>query len=157
MRRPCLRSWLAAVVVALAVGSALALAVPAHATSAIDPLPFKNRAEEVRFQKLTGQMRCLVCQDESLANSNAELAQQMRLIVFRKMQQGWSNDRIKQYFVDRYSDYVLYKPPLKPSTWLLWFGPIAILLAGGGAVAVVIRKHRKNAPEFVPDDDTDDW
>lgn len=157
MRPPSFRPWLVALVTTVIIGVTLALVAPVHATSAIDPLPFKDHAQEVRFQKLTGQMHCMVCQDESLANSNAELARQMRQIVFDKMQQGWSNDRIKQYFVARYSDYVLYKPPLKPSTWLLWFGPIAILLAGGAAVAVVIRKHRRGAPEFVPDDDTDDW
>src|SRR5699024_5847266 len=97
-----------------AAAMALALPAPVQAQQAIDPLPFKDRAEEVRFQKLAGQLRCLVCQDESLLESNAELAQQMRQIAFRKMQQGWSDDRIKQYFVDRYSDYVLYKPPLRP-------------------------------------------
>src|SRR5699024_1840110 len=77
---------------------------------AVDPLPFKDHAQEVRFHKLTRQLRCLVCQDESLAASNAELARQMRHVVFRQMQQGRTNQQIKQYLVDRYSDYVLYKP-----------------------------------------------
>lgn len=140
-----------------AAAMALALPTPVQAQQAIDPLPFKDRAEEVRFQKLAGQLRCLVCQDESLLESNAELAQQMRQIAFRKMQQGWSDDRIKQYFVDRYSDYVLYKPPLRPSTWLLWFGPLVILLAGACVVAVTVRRRRADAPREVPDHDDEDW
>lgn len=129
----------------------------AHAQSAIDALPFKNHAEEVRFQQLTKQMRCMVCQDESLAASNAALAQQMRHIIFEQMQKGWSDARIKQYFVARYSDYVLYKPPLKPSTWLLWFGPIVVLLIGAGAVVIIVRKHRSTDSETVPEIDHDDW
>jgi len=132
----------------------------AHAQQAVDPLPFKDHAQEVRFQKLTRQLRCLVCQDESLAASNADLAKQMRHIVFRQMQKGWTNEQIKQYLVDRYSDYVLYKPPLRPSTWLLWFGPIVILLLGAGAVFVTVRKRRAEraeAPEEVLGDDDDDW
>lgn len=124
---------------------AMLLAFTAHAiaaTGAIEPLPFKDHAQEVRFQNLTKQLRCMVCQNEDLADSNADLARDLRLEVFQLMQQGKSDDQIKQYLVDRYSDFVLYDPPLKPATWLLWFGPLAILLAGGAVVAVAIRKRR---------------
>ncbi|WP_343227541.1 cytochrome c-type biogenesis protein [Rhodanobacter sp. 7MK24] len=112
------------------------------ATGAIEPLPFKDHAQEVRFQNLTKQLRCMVCQNEDLADSNADLARDLRLEVFQLMQQGKTDAQIKQYLVDRYSDFVLYDPPLQPGTWLLWFGPLAILLAGGLVVAVTVRRRR---------------
>ena len=101
---------------------------------AIDPLPFKDHAQEIRFQNLTRQLRCLVCQNENLADSNADLARDLRHEVFGLMQQGKSDDQIKQYLVARYSDFVLYDPPLKASTWLLWFGPALFLLMGAAVV-----------------------
>lgn len=129
----------------------------ALAAQAFQPLPFKNRAQEVRFQKLTEQLRCLVCQNESLAASQAELADQMRHIIFRQMQEGRTDEQIKQYLVARYSDYVLYDPPLKPSTWLLWFGPAVVLLLGIGGVLVTVRKRARNAPDRPPEADPEDW
>lgn len=148
--------YLTVCLAALLVMLAVATGHQAHAQSAVDALPFKNHAQEVRFQKLTSQLRCLVCQDESLAASNADLAKQMRLIVFQQMQKGWTNEQIKQYLVERYSDYVLYKPPLKPSTWLLWFGPGIILLAGAAVVVVTVRKRRHEPVPEAPDSD-DEW
>lgn len=134
MKRP----WLHTLIVACA----LAFAVGAEA-QAIDPLPFKDQAQELRFQHLTQQLRCLVCQNETLADSNAGLARDMRQEVFRLMQQGESDDQIKQYLVDRYSDFVLYDPPVQPGTWLLWFGPLLILFAGGAVVAVNVRRRNR--------------
>lgn len=142
----------------VAVVLALALALnAADAQTNFHPLPFKDHAQEVRFQKLTKQLRCLVCQDESLADSQAKLAFQMRHIIFRQMQKGWSNQRIKQYLVNRYSAYVLYKPPFRPSTWLLWCGPVIILLIGAGVVVAIVRKRKTGAPQTVADVDDDDW
>lgn len=153
-----LQRWLCMGMATVVVAAALGLTGGvAHAQQAIDPLPFKDRAQEVRFQKLAGQLRCLVCQDESLLESNADLAQQMRQIVFQKMQQGWSDQKIKHYFVERYSDYVLYKPPFRPSTWLLWLGPLAILLAGAAVVTVTVRKRRADAAHVEPELDDDEW
>ncbi|WP_329740470.1 cytochrome c-type biogenesis protein [Dyella sp. A6] len=132
------RRWLHALLVSLAL-----MFATGAAAQAIDPLPFKDHAQEVRFQKLTGQLRCMVCQNETLADSNASLARDMRHKVFQLMQQGKSNAQIKQYLVDRYSDFVLYDPPVQPNTWLLWFGPLLILIAGGIAVAMVVRKRSR--------------
>lgn len=134
----------------------------AAAAQAIDPLPFKDHAEEVRFQHLTRQLRCLVCQNEDLADSNADLARDLRHEVFQLMQQGRSDAQIKQYLVERYSDFVLYDPPLQPDTWLLWFGPLLILLAGAGVVVATIRKRsRADGPDasadHEPADSGDDW
>jgi cytochrome c-type biogenesis protein CcmH len=128
--------------------------MPAHA---IDPLPFKNHAQEIRFQKLTRQLRCLVCQNESLADSNASLAKDLRHQVFQMMQDGKTDAQIKAYLVDRYSDYVLYDPPVQPSTWLLWFGPGVILLLGAIGVAAYVRRRAVAAPATPPPADDEDW
>ena len=112
---------------------------------AIDPLPFKDRAEEVRFQNLTKQLRCLVCQNQDLADSDADLAKDLRKQVFDMMQSGKSDAEIKQYLVARYNDFVLYDPPLKPGTWLLWFTPFALVLIGAGVLIRILR-HRNAQP-----------
>lgn len=147
-----MKRWLGIVMLALLAFSGVATA------GAIEPLPFKNHAEEVRFQHLTKQLRCLVCQNENLADSNADLARDLRLEVFQLMQQGKTDDQIKQYLVDRYSDFVLYDPPLKPETWLLWFGPLLILIGGAAAVGIAIRKrNRGDMSADAPIDNGDDW
>jgi len=144
---------------------ALALCCGALNAQAIDPLPFKDHAEETRFQQLTRELRCLVCQNENLADSNADLARDLRHQVFDLMRQGKSDAQIKQYLVDRYSDFVLYDPPVQGSTLLLWFGPLAILLAGAAVVVVTIRRRgrvqapasNQSANDSSPNDEGDDW
>ncbi|MBT2116755.1 cytochrome c-type biogenesis protein CcmH [Dyella sp. LX-66] len=145
---------------------AFALCCGVLSAQAIDPLPFKDHAEETRFQHLTRELRCLVCQNENLADSNADLARDLRHQVFDLMRQGKSDSEIKQYLVDRYSDFVLYDPPVQGSTLLLWFGPLAILLAGAAVVVVTIRRRsRAQAPATAstgandrsPTDEGDDW
>jgi len=135
----------------------------AHA-QAIEPMPFANHAQELRFQHLTQQLRCPMCQNETLADSNAPIARDLRNQIFQMMQQGRSDDEIKQYLVARYSNFVLYDPPLTSGTWLLWFGPLLILLGGAGAVLVVIRKRNRGAAvateastDHAPTDHGDDW
>lgn len=128
-----------------------------YAAFAIDPLPFRNEAERERFQNLTSQLRCMVCQNESLDASNADLAKQLRGQIFVMMQQGKSDAQIKQYLVARYSDFVLYDPPLKPATLLLWFGPLALVAAGGIVVIVLLRKRAKPAAQVADGDSGEDW
>ena len=159
--RASIRLWRALLHVVIVSMLAFAGTLQVQA-QAIEPLPFQNQKQEVRFQNLTKQLRCLVCQNESLADSNAELARDLRLEVFKLMQQGQSDDQIKQYLVARYSKFVLYDPPVEPGTWLLWFGPAAILLAGAGVVLVAVRKRRRAdgvaaAAIDVPNDNGDDW
>jgi len=113
---------------------------------AIDPLPFKDHTEELRFQALTKQLRCLVCQNESLADSNAPLAADLRRDVFEQMQAGKSDEEIKAWLTARYSDFVLYDPPLHAGTMLLWFGPALVLIAGAAAVFVIVRRRSRLAP-----------
>jgi len=144
--------WLRAVVMAL-----LFACTVAHA---VDPLPFKDRAEELRFQALAKQLRCLVCQNESLADSNAPLAADLRRDVFEQMQAGKSDDEIKTWLTARYSDFVLYDPPLHAATSLLWFGPALLVLAGALAIVVIVRRRAKAAPAArasTPTDAGDDW
>jgi cytochrome c-type biogenesis protein CcmH len=125
---------------------------------AIQPLPFRDRAEEVRFQKLSAELRCPMCQNETLADSNAPIAHDLRRQVFEMIQAGKSDDEIKTYLVDRYSQFVLYKPPVEPSTWLLWFGPAVLLAAGAAVVAIQVRRRARQAPASTPANDTeDDW
>ena len=142
----------------------LAVAGAAHA-QAIEPMPFKDHAQELRFQHLTRQLRCPMCQNETLADSNAPIARDLRNQIFRMMQQGKSDEQIKQYLVARYSDFVLYDPPLSARTLLLWFGPLLILLGGAGVVLVAIRKRNHAGSAAItevpagdrPADNGDDW
>ena len=126
---------------------------------AIDPLPFKDRAEEVRFQHLARQLRCLVCQNQGLADSDADLAKDLRKQVFDMMRAGKSDDEIKQYLVARYNDFVLYDPPLKPGTWLLWFLPLALVLIGAAVLWRILRQRTRQAAAaaVTPADSGDDW
>jgi cytochrome c-type biogenesis protein CcmH len=136
------------------------VALLAHA--AVDPLPFKDRAEEVRFQNLTKQLRCLVCQNESLNDSSAPLAADLRRDVFEQMRAGKNDAEIKQWLTARYSDFVLYDPPLRGGTFLLWFGPLLVLCAGGMAVYANVRRRARAAvapapAARAPADVEDDW
>jgi len=122
------------------------MALFAHVALAIEPLPFKDEAEQVRFQRLVAELRCTVCQNQNLADSNAPLAKDLRLRVFEKMQQGRTDAEIKQFLVERYGDFVLYRPPVKPQTWLLWFGPAVVVLVGAGLVFASVRRRARALP-----------
>lgn len=138
-----------------------ASAMPAQA--GVDPLPFRDRAEELRFQALTKQLRCLVCQNESLNDSAAPLAADLRRDVFEQMRSGKSDEEIKDWLTARYSDFVLYDPPLRGGTWLLWFGPLLVLAAGAAGVVVTVRRRARAAvadaiaPARSAADTEDDW
>jgi cytochrome c-type biogenesis protein CcmH len=150
----------------LARTSLLALAlllVSLPALAVVDPLPVKDHTEELRFQALTRQLRCLVCQNESLNDSGAPLAADLRRDVFEQMQSGKSDDEIKTWLTLRYSDFVLYDPPLRGGTWFLWFGPLLVLSVGGAVVFVTVRRRSKAGTHLTatparPDSDVeDDW
>ena len=102
---------------------------------------FAGDALEARLKGLESQLRCLVCQNQTLAESEAPLAADLRHEVRELAQAGKSDDDIRSYLVARYGDFVLYKPPVKPVTYLLWFGPF-LLLAGGLVVWVVVLRRR---------------
>ncbi|HRQ64640.1 MAG TPA: cytochrome c-type biogenesis protein CcmH [Xanthomonadaceae bacterium] len=117
------------------------LLLPALALAAIDPLPFKDREEEARFRNLAEELRCMVCQNQNLADSDAPLAKDLRREVFDLMRQGLSDDEIRTFLVERYSDFVLYRPPIRANTMLLWFGPALVLLVGAVAVTLIVRRR----------------
>jgi cytochrome c-type biogenesis protein CcmH len=104
---------------------------------------------EKRMIGLAENLRCLVCQNESLASSHAELAEDLRREVREQMAQGKSDQEIIDYLVARYGDFVLYKPPVKSYTVLLWFGPFALLLIALGVLVYQLRKRRQTVQESV--------
>ena len=125
--------------------TALCLGLLGGTAQAIDPLPFKDRAEEVRFQNLARQLRCLVCQNQDLADSDADLARDLRKQVFDMMRAGKSDAEIKEFLVARYNDFVLYDPPLKPGTYLLWFAPFLLVAIGAVGVLRILRRRARAA------------
>jgi cytochrome c-type biogenesis protein CcmH len=116
------------------------------------PLRFHGAAEEARFHALTLQLRCVMCQNQSLADSNALIALQLRREVLDLMRQGKSDDEIKTYLVQRYGEFVLYKPRFEAGTLLLWLGPALVLLAGAGVVVTLVRRRKGAAPQVATDD-----
>ncbi len=102
---------------------------------------------EKRMVALAENLRCLVCQNESLASSHAELAEDLRKQVRELIKKGLSDTEIKDYLVARYGDFVLYTPPVKSTTVPLWYGPFILLLIGAGVLVYQVRKHRGAAPE----------
>ncbi|MFS8976351.1 cytochrome c-type biogenesis protein CcmH [Cupriavidus necator] len=100
---------------------------------------------DARVHALSNELRCLVCQNQTLADSNADLAIDLRRQIREQLRGGASDAAVKDYLVQRYGDFVLYKPPLRPLTWLLWFGPL--LLVAGVALAIVRAHSRSRAPD----------
>jgi cytochrome c-type biogenesis protein CcmH len=127
------------------------------AAGAMEPLQFKDAAEEARFRELSAELRCVMCQNQSLADSNAQIAHDLRLQVLTLMREGKTDREIKDYLVARYSDFVLYNPPVRPSTWLLWFGPALMLAIGAVVVVVVVRRRAVTAPATAPDEKDQEW
>ena len=105
----------------------------------IEAYQFDTPAEEARYQQLVEELRCLVCQNQNLADSNAELAQDMRQLTYEMIKRGASDEEIVTFMVERYGDFVLYRPPVRRSTLFLWAGPFVILAAGLGILLVYIR------------------
>jgi cytochrome c-type biogenesis protein CcmH len=107
----------------------------------------KDPVVEKRMIALARNLRCLVCQNESLAASQADLAKDLREEVREMIKKGMTDKQIKDYLVARYGDFVLYDPPMKRSTVLLWYGPFALLLIGAGVLFYQLRKRRRVIPE----------
>jgi cytochrome c-type biogenesis protein CcmH len=103
---------------------------------------------EARAEKLQRSLRCVVCQGESLDESNAPLAADLRHLIRKELEKGWSDAQITDYLVARYGAFILMRPPFDPETYLLWLGPlIALSVGGAAAAAVVLRAHRKARAE----------
>ena len=139
----------AAVAVVLLCGTGIA---PPSVHAVMEPLKFESSSQESRYKALIAELRCLVCQNQNLADSNAELARDLRLLTYNMILSGSSDKDIVQFMVSRYGDFVLYRPPFKPSTALLWLAPL-LFMAGGFFVLFRIFRWRKNIrPLDVPPD-----
>jgi cytochrome c-type biogenesis protein CcmH len=123
----------------------MALAQPVYAKEAAPAA--QDSALEQRVMRLTTELRCLVCQNQSLADSHADLAIDLKNQVRSQMQAGKSDAEIREYMVARYGDFVLYRPPLKPTTALLWAGPFVLLAGGGLALGFYLRRRRESLAE----------
>lgn len=120
----------------------LVLTLPVSVAHAADPLVFDDPSMEERYNELTLELRCLVCQNQNLADSDAPLAQDLRKEIYDMMVAGQDNEQIKTFLVDRYGDFVLYRPTVGGNTLLLWLMP-GILL-GVGAIAVFFTVRNRN-------------
>lgn len=129
---------------------ALQAAMPVYANEAA-PLA-DDPVVEQRLISIAEELRCLVCQNESLAGSRADLAQDLRREVRTLIRSGKSDAEIKEYLVTRYGDFVLYRPPVKPTTWLLWFGPLLLLVGAAWVLINIIRRSQKQKDGPVLDD-----
>jgi len=114
--------------------------------AAIEVHQFKTPEEEQRYKSLIAELRCLVCQNQNLADSNADLARDLREQVYEMIRSGATDQEIVDYMVNRYGDFVLYRPPFKSTTAALWIGPFVILAVGVLVVAVYVRRRRREPP-----------
>jgi len=112
------------------------------AESAVELHKFDDPGLDVRFRTLTYELRCLVCQNQNIADSNADLAKDLRNVVDRMLRDGKSDEEIKTFMVDRYGEFVLYRPRLRPGTLVLWVGPFLLVAAGVGGLLWHVRRRR---------------
>ncbi|EPM44745.1 cytochrome c-type biogenesis protein [Pseudomonas syringae] len=123
--------------------------------AAIDAYTFRDDAERARYSELTRELRCPKCQNQDIADSNAPIAADLRKEIYRMLGEGQSNQQIIDFMVDRYGDFVRYKPSLNSRTWLLWFGPAGLLLGGMVVIGFIVMRRRKqrSAPAAVLSED----
>ena len=121
-------------------------------TAEILVYPFADQAKEQRFNRLITELRCPKCQNNNLADSNAIQAVDLKDIIYEKINAGKTDEEIIKYLTDRYGDFINYNPPVKPSTWLIWYGPFGFLFIGGVLIFryVASRQKKQNTPIMVP-------
>lgn len=128
-------------------------------TLAFAPLPAKDAAPlaedpaiEARLVHISEELRCLVCQNESLAGSRADLAQDLKREIRTMIKQGRTDQEIRDFLVDRYGDFVLYRPPVKPVTWLLWGGPFVLMVGGLIGLIAFLRRRKPADAALTPEE-----
>ena len=119
----------------------LSASVMAQSSPVQEPMVFDSPEQEARFKQLTMELRCTVCQNQNLADSDAQLAHDLRAEVHEMLMAGNSDDDIKNFMVQRYGDFVLYRPPVQKNTYLLWVAPMLLLLIGALVLRVNIKKR----------------
>jgi cytochrome c-type biogenesis protein CcmH len=133
---------------------ALLLALLASPSFAVEPGEMlKDPVLEARAREISKGLRCLVCQNESIDDSAADLAHDLRVLVRERLVAGDSDRQVIDFLVGRYGDFVLLKPPVAPRTWLLWFGPVAILVVGGASALLLSRRRSRAAPAPLSDEE----
>lgn len=98
------------------------------AAKTTEPYQFESREQSLQFEQLTNELRCVVCQNQTIASSDAPLAMDLKALIHQKIVAGEDTSTVKAYIVERYGDFVLYQPPLNKKTFLLWFGPVGLLI-----------------------------
>lgn len=140
--------WLMVILLCLFAGSSFA----------VDPMPFQSAEEETRFRELAAELRCVMCQNQSLADSSAPIAQDLRREVLELMQEGKSDDEIKHFLTERYTDFVLYRPSMRGSTLWIWIAPPILFLIGATVLFLVVRRRTaRGVRPSPPASDEDDW
>ena len=135
-----MRRALVALLLLAALAAPLLAPAPAHAVQPDEML--SDPALEARARAISKGLRCLVCQNQSIDDSDADLAHDLRVLVRERLKQGDSDQQVIGFVTARYGDFVLLEPPFKPATWLLWLGPPAILLLGGAGILLLLRRRR---------------
>jgi len=144
------RAALLAIAMALGLAAPAVLVIPAPGHAVLPDEILDDPVLEARARDLSRGLRCLVCQNESIDSSNADLARDLRIIVRERLVAGDTDDQVRAYLVARYGDFVLLEPPVKPQTYLLWGAPGLILLAGIFGVAVYFRRRRAAVLSVTP-------
>lgn len=147
-----MRTLLLALLLALAPGLTLG-----QAAQNPTPLVFHDQAEEERFRGLVGELRCVMCQNQSLSDSDAQIAHDLRREVLDLMRRGMSDAEVRDFLVARYGEFVLYRPRVSANTWLLWFGPGLLLLAGAFVLVRTVRRRAAAGGRDIPVDDGQEW
>ena len=136
---------------AIMAAAMLLIAAAAHAVEPSEML--KDPALEARARAISQELRCLVCQNQSIDDSNADLAHDLRVIVRERLVAGDSDQQVKDYLVARYGDFVLLDPPFRARTLILWLGPAALLVFGAIVITVVLRRRRSETPAPLSEDE----
>ncbi|MEO8153720.1 MAG: cytochrome c-type biogenesis protein [Rhizobacter sp.] len=133
--------------------AAVALALTLCATHANEAVPLaEDPVVEQRLVNIAEELRCLVCQNESLAGSRSDLAMDLRREIRGLIKQGKSDQEVRDFLVSRYGDFVLYRPPVKPTTWLLWGGPFVLLAVGLAGLIAFLRRRKPADAALSPED-----
>lgn len=129
------------------IGALLLLMLLAPAAHAVEPGErLADPALEARARALSEELRCMVCQNETIDESSAPLAHDLRVLLRQRIAAGDSDAQAVKFITDRYGDFVLLKPPVEPATYVLWFGPIAVLLLAAGGATIYLRRRKAAAP-----------